>query len=116
LFYYWPLLRTNNMATNLQRLTSSCGRSVLPRVTVERRHLGRYRYMQRVTAADTISHVLLYYVKRNIAANKAHILQPMSSLRCATTIRPLSQWNLILAHLQHSKTLGKHETKRTYLN
>jgi len=25
LFYYWPLLRKNNMATNLQRLTSSCG-------------------------------------------------------------------------------------------
>jgi len=27
-----------------------------------------------VTAADSISHVLLHYVKRNIAANKAHIL------------------------------------------
>jgi len=24
LFYYWPLLLNNNMATNLQRFTSSC--------------------------------------------------------------------------------------------
>ena len=25
IFYYWPLLRNNNMATNLQTFTSSCG-------------------------------------------------------------------------------------------
>jgi len=54
----------------------------LPNVAVEPRHRGRY--MQRVTAADGISHILLYYVKRNIAANKAHILQPLFPLRCAT--------------------------------
>ena len=28
-----------------------------------------------------------------------------------STIRPFAQWNLILAHLQHSKTLEKHENK-----
>jgi len=60
------------MATNLERFTSSFGSSILPHLTVERRHHGRY--MQPVTAADSISHVPLYYVKRNIAANKAHIL------------------------------------------
>ena len=81
-FYYWPLLRSNNMATNLQRFTSSWGSSVLPHVNVERRHLGRY--MQRVTADDSICHILLCYVKRNISADKAHILQPMFSLKCAT--------------------------------
>jgi len=42
------LLLNNNVATNLQRFTSSCDSSVLLRVTVERRHLGRY--MQRETA------------------------------------------------------------------
>ena len=82
LFYYWPLLRNNNMATNLQRFTSSCCSRVLPHVTVERRHLGRY--MQRVTAVDSISHVLLCYVKRNHAANKAQSLQPIFPLRYAT--------------------------------
>jgi len=87
LFYYWPLLGNNSIAANLQRFTSSCGSSVLPHVIVERKHLGRC--MQRVTAADSINHVLLHYVKRNIAANKAHILHlhttiPMFPLRRAT--------------------------------
>jgi len=43
LFYYWPLLRNNNMATkqtfdDALQLTVV---GVLPYVTVERRHLGR---------------------------------------------------------------------------
>ena len=38
LFYYWPLLRNNNMATNLQRFTSSWGSSVLPNVPVADAH------------------------------------------------------------------------------
>jgi len=57
LFYYWPLLRNNNMATHFQRFTSVvavpfCRMCLL---NLERRHLGRY--MQRLTA-DSISHVL----------------------------------------------------------
>jgi len=39
--------------------TSSCGSSVLPHVIVERRSW-QVLYMQRVTAADSIRHVLLY--------------------------------------------------------
>jgi len=41
------------------------------------------------------------------------------SLQCAqmrSTIRSFAQVNLILAHLQLSKTLEKHENKRIYLN
>jgi len=99
LFYYWRLLRNNNMATNLQRFTSSCVSSVLLHVTVERRHLGRY--MQRVTA-DSTSHILWYYVKRNVAANKAHILELMFHRRCAT-----AQYNqTIVAVKSHSCALA----------
>ena len=81
LFYFLPLLRDNNMATNLQRLTSRCGGSVLSHVTVDCRHLGWC--MQRM-AGVRISHVLLYNVKRSIAANKAHFLQPVFPVRRAT--------------------------------
>jgi len=44
LFYYWPLLGKNNMATNLQRFNSSCKLAVIGvflRVVVERRHLSK---------------------------------------------------------------------------
>jgi len=40
LFYYWPLLRNNTPATNLQRLTLSGGSGHFAHVTVECRHIG----------------------------------------------------------------------------
>jgi len=33
------------------------------------------------------------------------------SAQMRRTTRPFAKWNLILAHLQHSKTLEKHEHK-----
>jgi len=41
LFYYWPLLRDSNMATNLQSSLQVAAISVFPPVTVEHRHLDR---------------------------------------------------------------------------
>jgi len=56
------------------------GSSVLPHVTVESRHLGRY--MQLVTAADGISHVLLYYVKRTLLPTKRIVCICMQEYQC----------------------------------
>jgi len=36
---------------------------------------------------------------------------PSECAQMHSTTRPFAQWNLILAHLQHSKTLEKHENK-----
>jgi len=47
LFCCWSLMCNNNTATNLLMFTSSYNIGVLPHVSVERRHLGRYRVMQR---------------------------------------------------------------------
>jgi len=41
LFYRWSSLRNNNLATNVQRFTSSYACRCLPHLTVERRHFGR---------------------------------------------------------------------------
>ena len=41
MFYYWPSLRNNNVATNLQNSLQVAAVGILPPVTVESRHLGR---------------------------------------------------------------------------
>jgi len=39
---------------------------------------------------------------------------PAAVRNCAVTTRTFAQWNLILARLQHSKTLEKHENKKLF--